>query len=132
MRGPVLGGHRTKQPHEQNLGPRRILTTPGLKALYLWTLLSKLSVLALFFATFLAYRVGVGATEIGLHYATYCATRVFSEVPLGMLAERIGETTPLRPSSVPALAGVSCHAFGPVPALFSGRLISDYPPKECT
>ena len=106
-----------------NLGPRRILATPGLGVLYLWTYLSKLSVLAPFFAIFLAHRVGVGTAEIALLFATYSATRVLSEVPLGMLADRIGETPTLRLSSVLALAGVACLAFGPLPALFLGQAL---------
>ena len=106
-----------------SLGPRRILATPGLGVLYLWTFLSKLSVLAPFFAIFLAHRVGVGTAEIALLFATYSATRVLSEVPLGLLADRIGETPTLRLSSVLALAGVACLAFGPLPALFLGQAL---------
>ena len=106
-----------------SLGPRRILATPGLGVLYLWTFLSKLSLLAPFFAIFLAHRVGVGTAEIVLLFATYSATRVLSEVPLGMLADRFGETPTLRLSSVLALAGMACLAFGPLPALFLGQAL---------
>ncbi len=106
-----------------SLGPRRILATPGLRVLYLWAFLSRLSVLAPFFAIFLAHRVGVGTAEISLLFATYCAMRVLSEVPLGLLADRVGETPTLRLSSVLALAGVSCLAFGPLPALFLGQAL---------
>ncbi len=102
---------------------RRILATPGLRVLYMWAFLSRLSVLAPFFAIFLAHRVGVGTAEISLLFATYCATRVFSEVPLGLLADWIGETPTLRLSSVLALAGVACLAFGPLPALFLGQAL---------
>ena len=106
-----------------SLGPRRILATPGLRVLYLWTFLSKLSVLAPFLTIFLAHRVGVGTAEIALLFATYSAMRVLSEVPLGMLADRIGETPTLRTSSALALAGVACLAFGPLPALFLGQAL---------
>lgn len=105
------------------LGPRRILATRGLRVLYLWAFLSRLSVLAPFFAVFLAHRVGVGTAEISLLFATYCAARVLGEVPLGLLADRIGETPTLRLSSVLALAGVACLAFGPLPALFLGQAL---------
>ena len=107
----------------RSLGPRRILATPGLRVLYMWAFLSKLSVLAPFFAIFLAHRVGVGTAEISLLFATYCATRVVSEVPLGLFADRIGETPTLRLSSVLALAGVASLAFGPLPALFLGQAL---------
>ena len=107
----------------RSLGPRRILATPGLRVLYMWAFLSKLSVLAPFFAVFLAHRVGVGTAEISLLFATYCATRVVSEVPLGLFADRIGETPALRLSSVLALAGVASLAFGPLPALFLGQAL---------
>lgn len=106
-----------------SLGPRRILATPGLAALYLWAFLSKLSVLTPFFAIFLAQRVGVGTAEINLLFATYCATRVLGEVPLGLLADRIGETPTLRLSSALALTGVACLVFGPLPALFAGQAL---------
>ena len=106
-----------------SLGPRRILATPALRVLYLWTFLSKLSVLAPFFAIFLAHRVGVGTAEIALLFATYSATRVLSEVPLGMLGDRIGESPALRLSSVLALVGMACLAFGPLPTLFLGQAL---------
>ena len=64
-----------------------------------------------------------GPREISLLFATYCATRVLGEVPLGLLADWIGETPTLRLSSVLALAGVACLAFGPLPALFLGQAL---------
>ena len=90
---------------------------------YVWTFLSKLSVLTPFFALFLAHRLGVGTAEITLLFATYSATRLLSEVPLGALADRIGETPTLRLSSALALAAVVCLVFGPLWALFVGQAL---------
>ena len=106
-----------------SIGPRRILAAPGLRNLYIWTFLSKLSVLTPFFALFLAFRLGVGTTEITWLFATYSATRLLSEVPLGALADRIGETRTLRLSSALALDSVVCLVFGPLWALFVGQAL---------
>ena len=107
----------------ERIGPRRILAAPGLRGLYVWTFLSKLSVLTPFFALFLAHRHEVGTVEITLLFATYSATRLLSEVPLGALADRIGETPTLRLSSTLALAAVICLVSGPLSALFVGQVL---------
>lgn len=106
-----------------SLGPRRVLASPNLRVFYVWTFLSKLSVLTPFFALFLAHRLGVVTAEITFLFATYSATRFLSEVPLGALSDRVGERPTLRLSSVLALAGVACLVFGPLPALFLGQAL---------
>ncbi|MGR3626506.1 MAG: MFS transporter [Limimaricola sp.] len=104
-------------------GPRRIFAMQRLRVFYVWAFLSKLSVLTPFFALYLAHRVGIGTAGISMLFATYTATRLVSEVPLGALADRIGETSMLRVSSVLAFCGLACLVFGPLPALFLGQAL---------
>ena len=91
--------------------------------LYLWSFASRMLLLTPFFALFLANRLGIGTAEITLLFATYSVARLVSEVPLGVLADRLGEVPTLRLSSLLMAFGVTLLVFGPLPALFVAQAL---------
>jgi MFS family permease len=107
----------------QTLSPLRLLASPFVRTFYVWAILSKVSLLTPFFALFLAHRLGVTTSTIAMLFATYSAVRFVTEVPLGILADRVGETITLQFSSVVALGAIALLAFGPLPALFVGQAL---------
>ena len=101
----------------RTLGPLEIAQDGSLRSFYFWTALSKVSLLTPFFALYVAHRVGATTSEVALLFATYSAVRFLTEVPLGIVADQIGERATLQFSQAAALAAAALFAFGPFPAL---------------